>query len=188
MSRPIETLRSAWISYLRVSTAEQADRELSISAQRRAAQEHASRHGASILREYVEAGASGMNSHRPVFRQMLEDTLRPNSDVAVIVVHHTSRFTRDSTEARVVKAKLHRLGVRVVSTCQEITDDPMGNLIEGLFECIDQYESDAQRDPDVFRYRRSCAAGVLSWFEVPLWIPNACRRVSTGRRSPCVGT
>lgn len=73
---------------------------------------------------------------------MLEDTLRPNSDVAVIVVHHTSRFTRDSTEARVVKAKLHRLGVRVVSTCQEITDDPIGNLIEGLFECIDQYESE----------------------------------------------
>lgn len=64
MSRSIETLRSAWISYLRVSTAEQADRELSISAQRRAAQEHAARHGASILREYVEAGASGMNSHR----------------------------------------------------------------------------------------------------------------------------
>jgi DNA invertase Pin-like site-specific DNA recombinase len=73
---------------------------------------------------------------------MLEDTLRPDSDVAVIVVHHTSRFTRDSTEARVVKAKLRRIGVRVASVCQEITDDPMGKLIEGLFECIDQYESE----------------------------------------------
>lgn len=104
-------------------------------------EEYAGRHGATLSREYVEAG-SGTNAHRPVFRQMLEDIFCPKSKVGTIVVHHTSRFTRNSTEARVVKAKLHRCGIRVVSVCQEITDDPMGKLIEGVFECVDQYESE----------------------------------------------
>jgi DNA invertase Pin-like site-specific DNA recombinase len=134
--------RSAWVSYLRVSTPEQADRELSLPAQRRAVEDFAARHGATIAREYVEAGCSGANPHRPVFRRMLEDVLRPGSDVATIVVHHTSRFTRNSTEARVVKSKLRRIGVRVVSTSHELSDDPIGKLMEGLLECFDQYESE----------------------------------------------
>lgn len=134
--------RCAWVSYLRVSTPEQADRELSLPAQRHAVEQFAARHSATIAREYVEAGCSGANPHRPVFRRMLEDVLRPGSDVATIVVHHSSRFTRNSTEARVVKAKLRRIGVRVVSTSHELTDDPIGKLMEGLLECFDQYESE----------------------------------------------
>ena len=41
-----------------------------------------------------------------------------------------------------VKEKFRREGVRVVSVCQETNDDPVGQLIEGIFECIDQYESE----------------------------------------------
>jgi len=134
--------RTAWVSYLRVSTPDQADRELSLPAQRRAVEEFAARHDAHIAREHVEAGCSGANPHRPVFRLMLEDALRPGSDVAAIIVHHTSRFSRNSTEARVVKSKLRRIGVRVLSTSHELSDDPIGKLMEGLLECFDQYESE----------------------------------------------
>lgn len=133
--------RTAWVSYLRVSTPGQADRELSLPAQRSAIEQYARQRGATIIREYVEPGASGTNPHRPEFRRMLEDTFRPGSDVHTIVVHHTSRFTRDATEARVVKAKLAKVGARVVSVCQDLHDDPIGKLMEGFFECIDQYES-----------------------------------------------
>jgi site-specific DNA recombinase len=133
--------RTAWVSYLRVSTHEQADRELSLPAQRHAIVEYAAHHGATLAREFVDAGHSGTDPHRPAFQQMLEAVLRPGSDIAAIVVQHTSRFSRDATEARVVKAKLRRLGVRVLSACQDIPDEPLGSLIEGIYECIDQYES-----------------------------------------------
>ena len=73
---------------------------------------------------------------------MLEDVLKPGSDIGTIVVHHTSRFTRNATQARVVKEQLRKQGVKVVSVCQELNDDPIGQLIEGIFECIDQYESE----------------------------------------------
>ncbi len=66
----------------------------------------------------------------------------PGSDICGILVHHTSRFTRDATLARVLKGKLRKAGVRVVSVSQETHDDPIGQFIEGVFECIDQYESE----------------------------------------------
>jgi len=134
--------RSEWIAYLRVSTPEQAERDLSLPAQRRAVEAYAATHGASIVREFVEEGHSGTDPNRPAFRRMLEDAIRPGSDVAAIVVHHSSRFTRNSLEARVVKAKLRRAGVRVFSVSQDLPDGPMGKLMEGFFECIDQYESE----------------------------------------------
>jgi DNA invertase Pin-like site-specific DNA recombinase len=77
-----------------------------------------------IAREYVEEGFSGQEAHRPAFRKMLEDVLRPGNDVAAIIVHHTSRFTRDATEARIAKSRLRKVGVRVVSVRQDIADDP----------------------------------------------------------------
>ena len=134
--------RTEWVAYVRVSTAEQAERDLSLPSQRRAIETYAKTHGATIAREFVEEGHSGTDPHRPAFRCMLEDALRPGSDVAVIVVHHSSRFTRDAMQARVVKTKLRRAGVRVCSVSQDLPDDPMGKLMEGFFECIDQYESE----------------------------------------------
>ncbi|ADO70214.1 recombinase family protein [Stigmatella aurantiaca] len=134
--------RTEWVAYVRVSTAEQAERELSLPAQQKAIREFAVRHGATIAQEYIEAGASGTDRRRPVLQRLLGDALKPTSTISTIVVHHTSRFTRDATHARVMKAKLRKAGVRVMSVLQEFTDDPVGKLMEGFFECIDQYESE----------------------------------------------
>jgi DNA invertase Pin-like site-specific DNA recombinase len=130
------------VSYLRVSTLEQAAKDLSLPAQREAVEEYARRNGQEIVREYLESGCSGTDINRKAFRLMLEDVLKPGSDIGTIVVHHTSRFTRNATQARVVKEQLRKQGVKVVSVCQELNDDPIGRLIEGIFECIDQYESE----------------------------------------------
>lgn len=122
------TERTRWVSYLRVSTVEQAEKDLSLTAQRRSAEEFAARQGAVIDHHYVEPGASGTDTHRTVFNELLGDALRPGSAIAVIVVHHTSRFTRDATHARVVKKELRRAGVRVISVTQELAEDPMFGL------------------------------------------------------------
>lgn len=141
-ARRSNVARTAWVSYTRVSTTEQAERDLSLPAQRHAIAEYAARHGAQITREYVEAGSSGSDPHRRELRRMIGDVLAPGSDIGVIVVHHTSRFMRDAAEARMLKKALRNVGVRVLSASQEIHDDPMGKFIEGVFELVDQYESD----------------------------------------------
>ena len=77
MSRRSES-RSAWVSYLRVSTPEQAERDLSLPAQRHSVAAYAEAHSATTVREYLEEGHSGTDPHRPVFRQMLEDAVAPH--------------------------------------------------------------------------------------------------------------
>ena len=148
--------RTRWVSYLGVSTVEQAEKEMSQTAQRRAEEEFAARHDAVIDHHYVEPGASGTDMHRIVWNELLGDALRPGSTTAVIVVHHTSRFTLDATHARVVKKELRRAGVRVLSVTQELTEDPMGSLMQSFFERIDQYQS------EVNGQRTAATEGIVS--------------------------
>jgi DNA invertase Pin-like site-specific DNA recombinase len=130
------------VSYARVSTPEQAERDLSLPAQRHDIAAYAARHGAHIAREYVEAWGKGRNPRRPELRRMIGDALAADSDIGVIVVAHTSRFMRDAAEARMLKKALRKHGVRVLYVSQEIQDDPMGKFIEGVFELVDEYESE----------------------------------------------
>ncbi|MCA2979640.1 MAG: recombinase family protein [Myxococcaceae bacterium] len=61
-----------------------------------------------------------------MFTRLLGDALKPTSEIGTIVVHHTSRFTRNATHARVVKTKLRKAGVCVLFVLQSFADDPMG--------------------------------------------------------------
>jgi len=167
--------RNTWVSYLRVSTPEQAARDLSLPAQREAVEEYAHRNGQVIEHEYLESGCSGTDINRRAFRQMLGDVLKPGSDIGTIVVHHTSRFTRNATQARVVKEQLRKLGVKVVSVCQELNDDPIGQLIEGIFECIDQYESEVNGMRTIAAMREAVRQG---------FFPGSTTKRSTESRKP----
>jgi site-specific DNA recombinase len=130
------------VAYARVSTAEQAEQDLSLPAQISAIRKYAQDHGLVLVGEYVERGISGTDDNRPEFRQMLQDIFRPSSEVGSIIVTHGSRFMRNATKARVHKEALRKRGIRVVAIQQEVTDDPNGRFAEGVFELIDQLESE----------------------------------------------
>jgi site-specific DNA recombinase len=98
----------------------------------------------TILNEYVEPGFSAYqdDDRRPVFRRMILDAITAGSNVHAILVCYTSRFFRNRANAGAIKAKLRKSGVRVIAIYQETSDDPMGQFVEGIFELVDQYESD----------------------------------------------
>jgi hypothetical protein len=48
----------------------------------------------------------------------------------------------NATKARVHKEALRKRGIRVVAIQQEVSDDPNGRFAEGVFELIDQLESE----------------------------------------------
>jgi len=98
--------------YLRVSTARQAQHDVSIPDQRRQGE------------TYVEPGASATNDHRPEFQRMIEaGTAKPAS--FDVVVHSFSRFFRDHFVLEFYAGKLAKNGVKLVSITQELGDDPM---------------------------------------------------------------
>lgn len=128
--------------YARVSTGRQAERDLSIPDQKRQLQAYCASKGWTVAHTFVEPGASARDDRRPIFQEMITKALAKPRQFEVIVVLTTSRFFRDATMARVYKHRLTKAGVRVVAVHQEVSDDPMGSFVEGVFELIDQYESD----------------------------------------------
>ena len=130
------------VAYVRVSTQEQADKELSLPAQLAAIRRYAQERGFTIVREYVERGITATDDNRPEFQQMRNDVLLPSSTVSTIFVTHTSRFMRNAGKARIHKEALRRSGIRVVAIQQEVSDDPSGRFAEGMFELVDQLESE----------------------------------------------
>lgn len=130
------------VAYARVSTPEQAERDLSLPAQISAIRRYAQDHGLLLVGEYVERGISATDDVRPEFRRMLQDIFSPSSEVGSIIVTHGSRFMRNATKARVHKEALRKRGIRVVAIQQEVSDDPNGRFAEGVFELIDQLESE----------------------------------------------
>ena len=130
------------VLYARVSTGKQAERDLSIPSQINEMEAYCKAKKWTIVAVYKEEGASGRDETRPVFQEMIYEATKPSRPIDVILTITTSRFFRDATQARVYKHLLEKNGVNVVAIQQEVSDDPMGKVIEGIFELIDQYESE----------------------------------------------
>jgi len=129
--------------YIRVSTGRQAEKDLSLPDQERQLRAYCQKNGWAVAaRVYVEPGASARDDKRPVFQEMVADAMSKAHPFDIILTLTTSRFFRDATQARIYKKRLAKHNVRVVAAHQETADDPMGGFVEGIFELIDQYESD----------------------------------------------
>ncbi len=130
------------VLYARVSTARQADHDLSIPDQLKQLRENSQQNDHEIVEEFREEGASATDANRPAFREMMRFVLENNSGAEAILVLTTSRFFRDALGAKIYKRRLQKEDVRVISITQEVADDPTGKFVEGIFELQDQYESD----------------------------------------------
>lgn len=58
-----------------------------------------------------------------------------------ILVYQLDRFARNRYDSAIYKAKLKKNGVRVLSAKENITDDALGILIEGVLESMAEYYS-----------------------------------------------
>jgi DNA invertase Pin-like site-specific DNA recombinase len=127
--------------YLRVSTARQAEHDVSIPDQRRQGEAYCQARGYQLVETYVEPGASATNDRRPEFQRMIEaGTLKP-APFDVVVVHSFSRFFRDHFELEFYVRKLARNGVRLMSITQEMGDDPMHVMMRQIMALFDEYQS-----------------------------------------------
>jgi DNA invertase Pin-like site-specific DNA recombinase len=154
-------------AYVRVSTVDQAERDLSIPAQLDAIRKYCRERGYTIVEEFKEEGASGRDDRRKEFGRMVQAALAPKANVDAIIVYQTSRFFRNALQARVYKERLKKDGVAVLSVCQEVTDDAMGRLIEGIFELIDQYESEINGMRTMAAMRQNATLGYLNGSKAP---------------------
>ncbi|MDO9294320.1 recombinase family protein [Bradyrhizobium sp.] len=127
--------------YLRVSTARQAEHDVSIPDQRRQGEGYCTSRGYRLVETYVEPGASATNDRRPEFQRMIEAGTSKPAPFDVVVVHSFSRFFRDHFELEFYVRKLAKNGIKLVSITQEMGDDPMHVMMRQIMALFDEYQS-----------------------------------------------
>jgi len=134
---PVSSVKRAVI-YLRVSSAGQVNTDydpegLSIPAQREACKRYAERHGAVVVREYVEPGVSGGSLlKRAAFCRMI-DEIAEQRDVDMVIVWSVSRWARNQEDHWVARGLVTKAGAKLFSVKEPIGEESShGILLEGV--------------------------------------------------------
>ncbi len=133
------------VTYLRVSTADQAKRGgreegFSIPAQREANTRKAASLDAVIIEEFVDAGESGTSAtKRPELQRML--TYVREHPVDYCIVHKLDRLARSRADDVAIHFALKQAGVTLVSTSENIDETPSGMLMHGIMSSIAEFYS-----------------------------------------------
>ncbi len=132
------------VSYLRVSTREQAERGgtdegFSIPAQREANQRKADELGARIVHEFVDAGESARSADRDGLQEML--AFIAATRVQFCLVHKLDRLARNRADDVKIHEALINAGVTLVSATESIDQTPSGMLVHGIMSSIAEFYS-----------------------------------------------
>lgn len=129
---PLSPLRA--VSYVRVSTLDQARRGsepegLSIPAQREANRRRALEMGALVIAEFVERGRSGTSLERPELQRMLEYIQeRP---VDFVIVHKIDRLARNRADDSAITKTILGAGAYLVSRPRQSARPRAGSCCMG---------------------------------------------------------
>ncbi len=130
------------VSYLRVSTKEQAERGgrdegFSIPAQREANLRKARELDAIITEEFVDAGESARKADRPELMRMIDYV--KEQDVTYCIVHKVDRLARNRADDVAIHLALKEAGVVLVSATENIDETPSGMLLHGIMSTIAEF-------------------------------------------------
>ena len=132
------------VSYLRVSTKEQAEKGgsaegFSIPAQREANQRKADQLGATIVEEFVDAGESARKADRPELMRMIQYVTKYKTNYCI--VHKVDRLARNRADDVTIHLALKDAGVTLVSATENIDETPSGMLLHGIMSSIAEFYS-----------------------------------------------
>jgi len=135
---PVKQLRCC--IYARVSTDEQAERDLSIPFQLERCRYHAQGKGWEVVKEFVDAGESARTDKRPEFQQMITSARAREFDV--ILVHKFDRFARNDYDFIIYEKELEDLSI-IVESVSEPGDasTPAGYIGRRMMQVISTWYS-----------------------------------------------
>lgn len=150
----------------RVSTAGQAEEEVSIPRQLERGRVKAAELGAEVVKEYVEEGVSGRKERRDVFQEAVDYCTLMKVDY--FVLWSTSRFSRNRAVAAWTKYNLRRAGTELVYVSQDIdVKTDAGWLLEGVFELFDEQLSRTISKDTLGSMMRNAGAGYFNGGNAP---------------------
>lgn len=160
---PVEYSSNAVI-YARYSSDKQT--ENSIDGQLRICREYCEKKGFRVVGEYIDRAMSGTDDNRPDFQRMIKDAEKQK--FAFIIVYRFDRFMRNRYDSAIYKKKLEQVGVRVLSTAEQISDGDEGIILESIYEAMD--EAYSRRLSRIVKrgMRETAAKGLWTGGNVPI--------------------
>jgi site-specific DNA recombinase len=132
------------VSYVRVSTREQTDRDgdpdgYSIPAQLEANRRKAEALGAHIIEEFIDRGESARSADRPELQRML--VYVSQHPISYCIVHKVDRLARNRVDDVAINLALNTADVRLISATENIDETPSGMLLHGIMSSIAEFYS-----------------------------------------------
>lgn len=155
------------LAYLRVSTADQADRGVSLDAQRAKVEAYASLYDVNIVDVLVDAGESAKTLERPQLQAALARLRRGDADALLVV--KLDRLTRSVADlGRLIEEYFGPQGAALLSVSEQIdTRSAGGRLVLNVLASVSQWEREviAERTSDALQHK--AAAGEFTGGLVP---------------------
>ncbi len=124
--------------YTRVSTDEQAETGLSLSAQERVCRQFADSRDWSVTKVYADPGFSGKNDNRPNFQNMLADARMGR--FRILLIHKLDRFSRNIGNTLKNFRELNDCDVTLVSVTEDFDySTPMGRMFFHMMAVFAQW-------------------------------------------------
>ena len=124
--------------YTRVSTDEQAEKGLSLSAQQNACRKFADHREWTVVEVYEDPGYSGKNDKRPDFQNMLEGARQ--GTFKVVLIHKLDRFSRNIDSTLKNFRFLNDHDVTLASVTEEFDySTPMGRMFFHMMAVFAQW-------------------------------------------------
>lgn len=132
------------VIYVRVSSAQQADKDydpegFSIPAQRGACERKAEALSAEVVAEFVDRGESAKTANRPALQSMLARVAEGGVDY--VIVHKVDRLARNRADDVAIVMAIRQAGAQLVSASENIDETPSGLLLHGIMSSIAEFYS-----------------------------------------------
>lgn len=129
--------------YVRVSTDRQAQKGLSIPAQKDKCLTYAHEKGYEVDEQtdiYSDEGESARTTKRPEFMRLWE-RCKADKNIKAVIVYDLSRFARDRIDFALVKDDLVKSGIKICSVTENIDETATGQFLEGMLSSVAEFYS-----------------------------------------------
>ncbi len=132
-------IKSAVI-YTRVSTEDQAKKDLSLPYQLAQCQEFAKKEGYTVLEEFEDPGKSGRNAQRPALQSMLHYITENHVDA--VIVYKQDRLSRSQADFWGMIDLFKRINTKFISITEQFGDSAEATISMGMMSSFAQYYCD----------------------------------------------
>lgn len=144
------------IAYVRVSTTDQAQNNLSLQGQQEAIKRYCNEKNIHLLEIFVEPGASAKTMEREQWLASMDYCRTHAKEIDYYIVWKLDRFSRKTENHAVMAANIRKLGIKLESVTESIDETPAGRFMEIVLAGMAEYDNNLriQRTVEGMQRRR----------------------------------